>query len=77
MSLNGYKRRLSALESTCGIGDGDECPQCGQRDPRPGDTYEIEFLDDLDDEPEDEWCPACGRPTSYAIRFEDDPDLLP
>jgi hypothetical protein len=74
-SLNGCAKRVGHLEET--ISGGGECPQCGQRDPRPGDTYEIVFLDDDEDlgdrspSDEPEYCPACGRPTNYWIGFED------
>jgi hypothetical protein len=75
--MTAIDRRLRALETHHGVGGADECPECGQGDHRPGDTYEIVFPDDDEDlgerspSDEPEYCPACGRPTNYYIFFED------
>jgi hypothetical protein len=72
VSLNGPKleRRLEALESAHGIGGADGCPQCGQRDHRPGDTYEVVFVDPEEDT-ENEWCSTCGRQTHVVLSWDD------
>jgi rRNA maturation protein Nop10 len=73
--MSGHEKRLRSLEASYGMGGSDECPECGQRDHRPGDTYEIVFADDDEDlreiSDESEYCPACGEPTNYYIFFED------
>ena len=71
MALMTQARRVRALEDGGG-GWGPPCGRCsgGDGDDHDeGDTYEVNF----DDEAENEWCPECSRQTSVAIYFDDDP----
>ena len=54
------------------------CDYCGgggdngePDEPSPEDTCELAFLEEDEEMPEDEFCPACGCQTEFAIYFED------
>jgi hypothetical protein len=74
------EKRVGALETSHGIGGGGggpRCPECGglpDRDPDPDDIYELVFVEDDEEMPEDEFCETCGRQTELVLRFEDDED---
>ncbi len=63
--------RIEKLEN----GNGERCDECGG-DPRPGDTFELVWVDH-EPESENEYCGTCGRPTTIVITWGDEPDSRP
>jgi hypothetical protein len=73
------EKRVADLETSHGIGGGGggpRCPECGGLPDReefgPHDTYELVFVEEGEEMPEDEWCPECGAQTQFVIRYADD-----
>jgi hypothetical protein len=70
---NNIKKRLEDLAAASGRGE--RCPECGgpadgSDMPGPNDTYELLFLERGED-PQNEWCPECGRQTVTVLEWED------
>jgi hypothetical protein len=73
-SLNGRAKRVRRLERA--IRPEEElCPECGGRPgglPGPYDTFEIDFVGEDEEMPEDVYCETCGELIIGVLRFEDD-----
>jgi hypothetical protein len=59
--LNGRVERLENASPQA-------CPECGGNEGGNGDTYELVFVN----EAEEEWCETCGRQTGIVIRWPED-----
>ena len=73
--VSSVQAKVRRLETASGGGGGlppcDRCGWGGGEEPfdfGPDDTFEIVF----DDEPEEEFCPECGRRVNIIVRFEED-----
>ena len=74
MALITKTRRVKQLEDGGGGSGRPPCDYCGwggdngePDEPEDGDSFEIVF----DGDAQDEWCEACGRQTERAIYFDD------
>jgi hypothetical protein len=68
--VSSLQAKVSRLEEA--TGGGGECPECGgPDDPDDRTTYEVVFVDELD-EAQEEWCETCGRQTGFVIRWPED-----
>ena len=78
------RRQLERLEEVYGGGgwDGPPCDECGWRGPDDDsepDEYELTFPgdysdDDLDNDPQEEFCSSCGKQLSWVLSFPDEQD---
>jgi hypothetical protein len=69
--LKALEQRLKKLESR--NGSGKPCPVCGEGDDDGLTEYEVEFIfEDEEDEggEEEEYCPHCGRQTTYTVTWD-------